>query len=169
MILKNVIRFVVLLLVQVLILNQINFSGFMNPYLYVLFILLLPFEIPGWLLLMLAFVMGLSVDLFSGTAGMNAAACVLMAFARPGVITLLSSGKDFEANLKPTIKEMGFGWFFMYSLILVFIHHLLLFYLEVFRFSEFFITFLRVILSTALTLALIILTQYLFDPGKPER
>ena len=62
-ILKNIIRFVVLVFIQVAILNNIQISGFINPYMYVLFILLLPFETPNWILLVLSFFLGLSIDI----------------------------------------------------------------------------------------------------------
>jgi len=163
---KNILRFIILLLVQVLILNHIHFSGYINPYLYVLFILLLPFQTPHWLLLVAAFLMGISVDLFSNTPGMNAAASVFMAYIRPGVIRLLESGKNYEAGMTPGIRDLGFRWFFSYSLILILAHHFLLFYLEIFRLSEFFTTFSRVVLSTVFTMTLVIITQYLFHTGK---
>lgn len=75
---KYAIMFVSLVLVQVLILNNIQFSGFVNPYVYVLFILLLPFTIPGYLLLGLSFLMGISIDIFSNTLGLHAAASVFL-------------------------------------------------------------------------------------------
>lgn len=161
-ILKNIIRFILLVLIQVFVLNNIRINGYVNPYIYVLFILLLPFETPGWLLLLSSFALGLSVDIFSHTPGLNAAASVLMAFCRPAVIRLLSGTKGIEPGEKPGIADMGFRWFFLYSLILIFIHHLLLFYIEIFRFNEFIDTFYRVITSTAASLVLIILIQYLF-------
>jgi len=156
------IRFVILVLLQVLVLNQIHFIGYVNPYLYVLFILLLPFETPGWLLLLLSFVLGLSVDIFSQTPGMHAAASVFAGFLRPSVIRLISSGKEIEPGDAPGIRDFGFGWFFMYSLIIVFSHHLLLGFIEIFRFSELLNTLMRVLVNTAVTMVLIIISQYLF-------
>ena len=164
---SNILRFIILILVQVTILDNINFGGYVNPFLYVYFILLLPFEIPGWLLLISAFMMGISIDMFENTMGINAAASVLMAFFRPVVLKSISSGKDYEKTEKPSISGFGFSWFFTYSLILIFIHHLTLFYLEVFRFAHFFATFQRVVLSTIFTLILVIIIQYIFE--KPSK
>lgn len=161
-VLKNIIRFIVLVLIQVFVLNNIRINGYVNPYIYVMFILLLPFETPGWLLLISSFALGLSVDIFSNTPGMNAAAAVLMAFCRPVVIRLLSGTKGIEAGEQPGIADMGFRWFFLYSFILIFIHHLILFYIEIFRFNELIDTFYRVIMSTTASLVLIIIIQYLF-------
>ncbi|MDP2424485.1 MAG: rod shape-determining protein MreD [Bacteroidales bacterium] len=159
---RLVIRFVVLVLLQVLVLNHVRLGGYMNPYLYVLFVLLLPFSISGWALLMLSFFLGFTVDVFSNTGGIHAAATVLMALFRPNLVKLYYSKEDFEPNASPSLKYMGFQYFLGYSLVLVSIHHLALFSLEVFRFSEFGFTFLRALLSIALTLLIIIISQYLF-------
>jgi hypothetical protein len=85
-----------------------------------------------------------------------------MAFCRPAMIRLLTGSKAIEPGLSPGIKDMGFNWFFVYSLGLIFIHHLTLFYIEIFRFAEFFQTFYRVLLSTVSTLLLVLLVEYLF-------
>lgn len=158
----NIARFVILVIVQVFLLNNIRINGYINPYLYVLFILWLPFETPGWLLLLSSFFLGLSVDLFAHTPGMNAAASVLMAFIRPAVIRLLTGSKSIEPGIGPGIKDMGFNWYFAYSLILIFFHHAFLFYIEIFRFTEFFQTLYRVLLSTISTLILVLVVEYLF-------
>ncbi|MBN3034725.1 MAG: rod shape-determining protein MreD [Bacteroidales bacterium] len=166
-ILRNTLRFVILVLLQVLILDHVHLGGYVNPYLYVYFILLLPLEIPGWLLLAVSFLAGWMIDLFSHTPGMHAAASVFMAFCRPLVLRSISSRTEYEPGIRPTIHDLGFRWFFSYSLILIFAHHLVLFYLEVFRFSGFFLTLQRTLLSVLLTLILVILAQYLFS--KPSR
>lgn len=168
-VLMNILRFGILVLLQALILDSINFRGYVNPYLYVYFILLLPFEVPGWLLLISSFAIGFSIDSFNGTPGMHAASSVLMAFLRPLVINTIASRKDFEPGMQPSISDLGFQWFFSYAVILVFIHHLALFYIEVFRFSDFFITLRRVIFSTIFTLLLVIISQYLFfSPSRKQ-
>ncbi len=160
--LGNIIRFFVLIFLQILILDNINFGGYVNPYLYVYFILLLPFEISGWLLLISSFALGFSIDIFTGTMGMHTAASVLMAFARPIVIRSIGSNREYESGMQPSIHDLGFRWFLTYALILIFIHHIALFYIEVFRFSGFFSTLQRVIYSTFFTTVLVIITQYLF-------
>jgi len=158
----NIIRFIILVGLQVFILENINLRGYINPYLYVYFILLLPFETPGWLLLIASFLMGFSIDTFVGTMGIHTAASVLMAFARPLIIKAIPSRKEFEPGMKPSISDLGFLWFFTYSLLLIFIHHFALFYLEVFSFTDFFNTLLRVLLSSIFTILLVIIAQYLF-------
>ena len=157
----NIVRFILLIPLQVLVLDNINLGGYVNPFLYVLFILMLPFEIAGWAMLFLAFLMGLAIDLFSGTPGMHAAAATLMAFLRPVVIKSVGVSRDLEPGLEPSISAMGFSWFFIYSLILVFIHHFALFLIEVFKFQGIFNVLLRTLYSTAFTMLLVILSQYL--------
>lgn len=161
-VLLNIIRFFFLIALQALILNHINLGGYINPIFYIYFILLLPFSTPKWFLLLAAFSLGLGMDIFSNTLGLNAAACVLMAFFRPFVINRISSGPESLIGETPSLRSQGVSWFAYYAVILVLIHHSALFYLEVFRLSEFFSTFLRVILSTAFTLLLIMISEYLF-------
>jgi len=157
----NTLRFIVLVLLQVLILNKINLGGYLNPYVYVMFILLLPFNTPNWLLLLSSFAIGLSVDIFSGTIGMHAAASTFMAFLRPTISRIFNSKKEYDPGVEPGINDLGFSWFLSYTLVLVFAHHLVYFFLEVFRFGEFFTTLSRVILSTILTSGLIIIINLL--------
>ncbi|MBI3500863.1 MAG: rod shape-determining protein MreD [Bacteroidetes bacterium] len=161
-IVRNSLRFIFLVLFQVLILNHIQLSGYLNPFLYVLFILMLPFQTPDWLVLVLSFALGLSIDMFSDTGGMHAAASVFMAFARKPLLKIISPREGYEPTQHPTVQQFGFGWFFSYAGILVLIHHFFLFYLEAFHFSGFFHTFFRVILSSVFTLTLIFVSQFFF-------
>ncbi|MCX6285369.1 MAG: rod shape-determining protein MreD [Bacteroidetes bacterium] len=163
-ILVNILRFFLLILLQVLVLNNINLGGFVNPYFYIYFILLLPFEIPGGLLLLVAFLLGAGVDIFSNTPGLNISACLAMAYARPFVIRLISSGPDSIVGNNPSLKNQGLKWFLYYSISLILVHHFVLFYLETFRFAEFFKTFFRMILSSTFTLLLVMISEYLLYP-----
>ncbi|MFZ4522323.1 MAG: rod shape-determining protein MreD [Bacteroidales bacterium] len=160
----NIIRFFFLIFLQVLILNHINLSGYINPYFYIYFILLLPFDTPKWMLLLAAFVLGWSVDIFTNTIGLNAAACVMMAFARPFVIAAISSGPESLLGDTPSLRNQGVKWFLYYAIILTLIHHLTFFYLEIFRLNEFMATFVRVLLSSAFTLFLVFISEYLLYP-----
>ncbi len=152
--------FIVLVLVQVLVLNQVQFSGFVNPYIYVLFILLLPLSTPRYLVLILAFLLGLSIDIFSNSLGIHAAASVFIAYLRPLVIRIISNREE-DRNDYPGLLQNKFSWFLSYVSILVFLHHLILFYLEVFTLSNFGSTLYRVILSTVFSIFVIVLSQFL--------
>lgn len=153
--------FVLLVLVQVLILNNIQFSGFVNPYVYILFILLLPFTIPGYLLLGLSFLIGISIDIFSNTPGLHASASVFLGFIRPGIANLISSREIIEKGNTPNMKQLGFASFLKYTVIAVVIHHLFLFYAEAFSFGGFFHTLLRCILSSAFSIVIILASQFI--------
>lgn len=165
-IVANSIRFIFLVLFQVLVLNNIQLSGFLNPFLYILFILMLPFHTPKWLVLILAFILGLCIDMFSDTGGLHAAACVVMGFARQPILNLIAPNDGYDVVHRPTLKQFGFGWFLTYAGILVLVHHFVLFYLEVFTFSHFFLTLLRILLSSIFTLILIFISQFFFSNTK---
>ena len=152
--------FVLLILLQVLLFNNIQFSGYINPYVYIMFILLLPIEIPSWLLLILSFTIGMIIDFFSGSPGVHTFATVLSGFVRPYVIRVVSPKDGYESGSEPSMSNYGFRWFLSYTLLIVLIHHTSLFYLEVFRFTDFFRTLFRVILSTIFSVTFILLIEY---------
>ncbi len=156
-----VIRFFFLVLLQVLVLNNIQWSGYLNPYLYVWFILMLPFETPNWLLLVFSFILGFSIDAFSNTWGMHSAACVLMGFVRPYLLKIIAPREGYDTSVQPVLRDFNLEWIIKYSLILIFIHHFALFYIEVFKFSMFFHTLLRVIISSLFTFVLVIISQFI--------
>jgi rod shape-determining protein MreD len=157
---RNIVRFVVLILVQILVFNNIELGGYINPYVYILFILLLPFETPAWITLTSGFILGFIIDIFSETLGMHAAATVFISFIRPYVLSYFSPRDGYETGSYPRVFYYGLTWFVKYTLIMVFAHHLLLFYIEMFKFQDFFATLLRVILSTIFSSTLIIISQF---------
>ena len=164
----NIARFFLLILLQVLVLNRISFFGFLNPYVYILFIFLLPFETPGWLVLILSFITGLSVDAFTGTMGLHTAAAVFAGFIKPGVVKLVGEKPDYDITTQPTMREMGFKWFLAYAATMTFLHHLALNFIDVFNFSEFWQTLFRVILSSIFSLIFILLLQFIFTSRKEK-
>ncbi len=152
--------FILLILSQVLLFSNIQFSGYINPYVYVMFILLLPIEIPSWLLLILSFTIGLIMDFFSGSPGMHSSASLLAGFVRPYVLRIVSPRDGYEPNSDPSMVTYGLRWFFIYTMLIVLVHHTALFYLEVFRLTDFFRTMLRVLLSSFFTIVFIILIEF---------
>jgi len=158
---KYSLMWIVLILLQIMLFNHIQFSGLVNPYLYILFILLLPFDTPKYLLLILGFLLGLNVDIFCNTPGIHASATTVMAFARPAVINLISSRDTLDSNALPRMKQMGSAWFIRYTILLVLLHHLFLFYVEVFTLKGFIFTLFRSLLSALFTIVLIVLSQFL--------
>jgi rod shape-determining protein MreD len=158
-ILRYTIIFIVLILLQVLFFNNIQFSGYVNPYVYIMLILLLPVEISPWILLFISFFTGLTVDFFSGTAGMHAGATVAAGFVRPYILRYISPHDGYEPGATPSMQIYGFRWFLTYTVLIVIVHHLALFYLEVFRFADFFRTLFRVLLSSVFSVTFILLAE----------
>ncbi|MEI6123694.1 MAG: rod shape-determining protein MreD [Bacteroidota bacterium] len=165
---RNIVRFVALVLLQVLVFNNIEVFSFITPFIYILFIILLPFETPKWLILVSGFLLGLCIDTFSNTGGIHTASTVLIAFISPWAQNVVSSKQDYEPGLQPGIRKLGFKWFFFYSLILTTVHHIFLFYLEIFRFSDFFGTLKHALYNVAFTLVFIIISQFLSFGRKSE-
>lgn len=161
-IVKHSIRFFVLLLTQVLVLNNVLFLGYINPYVYILFIMLLPFDTPRWILLILAFVLGICVDAFQDSMGLHAFSCVLIAYYRTPIlhflIPQLKSKK--QTNLEFSLQEFGLQRALIYTGSIVFIHHFALFSLEAFQ-GELLNIFLRTISSASISITLLITFQYL--------
>jgi rod shape-determining protein MreD len=162
----NLIRFILLVFIQVFLLKNITLYNLSTPYFYILFILLLPFETPNLLLFLLAFILGLSIDAFYNTPGLHAASCVLLALVRILFISITVQKEGFDNEPEPTVSVMGLRWFFTYALVLTLFHHFFLFNLEVFRFSEVRYTLFRVVLSSIFTVFLMLISGLLFFRSK---
>ncbi len=159
-VLRNISRLNLVVLFQALVMDHVMIHGYMVPYVYIIFIILMPFETPRWVQLLAGFILGFGIDLFEHTSGIHAAATVLMAFIRPRMLDLLAPRDGYEPDTFPRIHYYGFNWFMKYTVVLVLIHHLALFYLEVFQLHDFFNTLLRVLLSSILSASTMILSQY---------
>lgn len=161
----NVLRFLGLFLVQVLILINVDINtNYVNLYIYPLVLLLLPIKIQKNLLLVIAFFLGLAVDMFYDTSGIHAATCVFIAYIRSGVLSVIEPRGSYESNQAPTKRNFGTAWFFQYIGILLFLHLFLIFLLEVFSFAGFGMTLLKTILSFILSMVLVAIYAYLFNP-----
>ena len=160
-IVSNTLRFILLLLLQVLLLNNINFLGYINPYLYVLFLILYPFNGNQTLFLLLSFLLGLGVDIFEDSGGINAAACLVIAYMRP-VLLRFSFGVSYDYQ---TIKFSNTqpGSRISYVAIMVFVHHFILFLLEFFNFAHFLLLLKKTFFSGLFTIILVFLTLALFN------
>jgi len=152
---QNIISFILLVLVQVLALNNIQFLGYINPYIYILFILSLPVRLPQWVTLLLGFVLGITIDAFSNTMGTHAFATVLIAFLRNGIIKLFTSIEEGN-NPVPSFYTFGVEAYVKYVILMTLVHHTTLFFLEAFSFSLFWVVFFKVILSSIVTILIIL-------------
>ena len=162
---KTIIRFCLFILIQVFVLNQIPpLHQMATPYLYFLFILWLPFKMGRRSQMLLAFALGFALDSFTKTYGLHTAACLLIAYIRPFLINLLISQEGAESNYnEPSIKSMGFAPYFTYVAILTFIHHTFLFFLQALQTGGMTYFIIKSLLSTAISLILILLTELLFS------
>jgi rod shape-determining protein MreD len=152
------------ILVQVFVLDKIHLHQMVTPYLYFLFILWLPFNMNRNLQLIIAFIYGFTMDSFRHNPGFHAAACVLMVYCRAGLINLLIPQEGADENYEePSIKSMG-GMlpYFIYVAVLTLVHHTWLFLLEAWQFGNIWYFVVKTLLSTAISLLLIIITELLF-------
>jgi rod shape-determining protein MreD len=159
--LVNTVRFIVLVLVQVLLLNNIDLFGYIVPYLYILFIIVFPFTGSKSLLIFLSFLLGLSIDIFSDSGGVHAAACSFIAFARP-VFLKFSFGVSYEYNMVK-ISKAPMGERITYISLMVFLHHLLLFSLEIFNFKHILLILKSTLFSGIFSVVLILCAVLLFS------
>jgi hypothetical protein len=161
---KNTIRYVLFILVQVYVLNQIPpLHQFIVPYIYFLYILWLPFHINRLALLFLSFIFGLTLDYFTGTYGLHAAPCVLIAFIRPGLLNLLIPQDTLEISyMEPSRKSMGWAPYALYVGVLTFVHHFYLVLIEWLQFGNFLFFLGKVAGTTVVSLLMILLVEMLF-------
>ncbi len=158
-------RFILLLLVQGLLLINVNiFGGFGHVNLYVLVILLLPIKSPRLLDMVIAFALGLGVDMFYNSPGLHASALVFTAFVRPLVIRILTPRDDYDFTDRPVISSLGWLWYVRYAGSVLLLHSLWLYLLEAFDISLLGKSVLTALTSSVLTLVTIVILDYLFTP-----
>lgn len=142
--------FIGLVLLQVLILNNVHIAGYATPFLYIYLILKFESDVPRNVLMLWAFALGLTVDVFSDTPGMNASAAVMVAFLRPFFLRLFVP-RDTLEGLVPSVRTMGVVPFLKYLIVSVLVHHGMLLSIEFFSFVHFDTLLLRIAASTLLT------------------
>jgi rod shape-determining protein MreD len=156
---RQTLWFVVLILAQALVFNNIGLHSFLNPFIYVFFVLMLPSHLPRMWLLVLAFCTGFVLDIFSNTAGMHASACAVLGFVKPmwfGNVIRLDPDEEFE------MADFSFGEFLRYTTPLIFVHHLVLFVIESLVITDILPILLQTVLNTVLTTAFVVILRYLF-------
>ncbi len=161
LVLVNIGRWFILLFIQILLLRNLSFYNMATPFVYVLFLLLVPFGTPNLLLYLIAFITGLTLDAFYDTLGVHAAACVALAFVRILFISVTMNRDGFDEP-EPTLGNMGFKWFVIYATLCTLAHHFVLFFLETFRLTEISYTLLRCVFSIIFTLFTVILIEFIF-------
>lgn len=162
--LLNIARFILLLAAQILIFNNLNFGGYINPYPYILFIILYPVNGNKYGLLLASFLLGIIMDMFCNSGGVNASACLVLAYYRPYIFKF-SFGLSYEyqtVKLNDVLTPERFS----FILIAVIIHHFTLFLLEIFRLNFLWEILLKTIMSTFFTVVFCVLIIYLIKPSK---
>lgn len=159
--------FILIVLVQGLVVNNIEINEYLNPMVYPVMIMLLPFEMNILLTMLISLILGLSVDAFSNTYGLNASASLVIGYLRPTILNLIKPRDGYDPVLLPSIHDMGRFWFLYYAVILLTIHHLWFFTIEILRFDQFFHLLAKTLFSVLFSLALVVLFQYIFyKPSK---
>jgi rod shape-determining protein MreD len=162
---KNIIRFVVLVSIQFYVLDKIHLHYLVTPYIYFLFILWMPFKMKRSWQMILAFALGFILDSFRHSPGFHAAACTLIAYLRPFLINILIPQEGAESNYEePSQKSMGgFLPYMLYAGLLTIVHHAWLFTLEAMQFGNFWYFITKTLLSSIISLVLIFITELLFS------
>lgn len=167
-ILSNVLRFVLILLVQVFILKRMVLMVDGRPsfqvLLYPLFLMILPFNMPRIALMLLGFLMGILVDLFYTPMGLHAGALVFMAYARPWILSFLAPRDGYNMNHSPTMKRMGWTWFLKYASSLLLLHTFFYFSLEAFTFVYILDILWQTFTSFVISMIFIIIFMQVFNP-----
>jgi hypothetical protein len=160
----NISRFFLLLATQILIFNNLDLFGFLNPFPYVLFIILFPIHSSKTSLILASFAIGISMDYFCNSGGVHAFACLILANYR-SLLFKFSFGLSYEYQTV-TLNESLNPQRFIFILMAVLIHHVCLFVLEIFDVFLIWEMIYRTILTSIFTISLCIVTIYLIKPGK---
>lgn len=147
---KYILLFVFLVLLQVVVLNEITFLGYAVPFLYIYFIIKLPFSLNRNLVILLGFILGLTIDIFCNTLGINAAATTLAAFFCRPIQSLFFNLDDFKEQTVPKLSFMGAS-FMKYAISITLLHNIALISIESFSYFNIEVILLRIFLSTAIT------------------
>jgi len=163
---RNLFRFIILILLQVFVFNYVQWFGFLNPVVYLLFLILLPLNISKSAQYLIAFGTGFIVDAFLRTYGIQSFACILMVFFRPYIILILNGFKPLETGVIPIPGVKEFSWILVYTLLLVFIHQITVTTLEVFQWAQWWRIIWTSVLNTLFTTFIILCVEYIFYAGK---
>jgi hypothetical protein len=157
----HIILFFVYILVQVMLLKNLVLFDSAFCFLYIVFILLLPFEMSAMMTIVIGFITGLTIDIFYDSMGLHAFATVLISYLRNYWLSVITPQGGYDAGNSPTLAANGVQWFLVYAIPLVFIHHLVLFFLEATGFEMFWYTMLKIIGSLLFTMIVIVFLQLL--------
>jgi len=160
--LENILRFLLLILAQVFLFKNMGYYNIAATFPYIMALMLLPVRISKGMLFLIAFLTGLTIDMFYDTLGIHAAACVTLAWVRVIFMNLTLQDDDHDSSASPGIGQMSFRWFLIYTFILTFFHNLTLYLLEIFTFNNILFTLTSILFSCIFTTVLIMLFELIF-------
>ncbi len=170
LILRNLLRSVFLLAIQVLVLKQISLGGaqfnYINIFLYPIFLMFLPISTPAWLMMVIGFFYGYAIDVFYDTIGMHAAACVFSSYIRSFLLGILEPQGGYKDGSSPTRSRMGFPWFLRYASIFMLLHIFFFFFVEVFTPLYIVRILTYTIPSFSISFIFVMIYSFLFDPAE---
>jgi hypothetical protein len=158
--------FLLFLAFQILIFKNLSLYDYALCFIYVGFILLLPFDIDHMLLILVSFLLGIMIDIFYDTLGIHAGSCALVAYMRPYIINVFTPKGGYDKGAEVSIGAQGFQWMILYGGLMIFIHHFVLFLFEAWSLKLFFSLLAKTLISSFFTLIVFILFQYLFQSPK---
>lgn len=159
--LRLIFLFIGLVLFQVLVVDNINIQGGITPLPYIFFVLAMPFFLPPWMILLGAFFMGITIDLFHYSPGINASATVFAGFLRTFYFNYFPPPDEPEEGHAPHLYFIGFSRFMLYLVIMVLLHHIFLFSVQSFGNLPWSTVFYRALLSGVGTIFIILITDLL--------
>jgi rod shape-determining protein MreD len=152
---KQIGRYVVVMLLQVLLFDQLQLLGICHPYIYILCLLMMPITLPHSADMIIGAVAGLIMDIFCNSLGIHMASCILIMFIRPYLIGSIVNDKD-RLNEQISLRAIGLEALLKYVIILVLLHHLTLFSLAAWSWHHIGFVLLETVVSSAITIAVII-------------
>lgn len=160
---RLVFNMILLLAIQLVLLDSISIGGWADPKIYVVSFLAFPVFFSKHLLILIAFIIGLCMDIMMGTLGIHVTACILTAYIRPHVLAFLKT-KDGYNNIDiPSIKLHGLSWYIAFLSLTILPFHLFLFFFEKFSLQHFFWTFFRSLVCGSIAIVLILIIHVVFQ------
>jgi len=169
LIIKNIILFIILIIIQIFFINKLHLKGYINPYIYIMLLIQLPVNINRVLLLFIGFFAGTIIDNFLNTPGIHAFSSVLVSFLRPNIISTFFIEKDYPINMEPKINNIGSRTFIIYSYSIILIHHTTLFFLEKFSVSQLSKTLFTIFTSSIISLIFIIIIHIILGNANKDK
>tara|TARA_B100000989_G_scaffold287291_1_gene256796 strand:+ start:637 stop:1140 length:504 start_codon:yes stop_codon:yes gene_type:complete len=155
--------FIVYIVIQIFILNEVIFSSYIIPFLYLTIILSIPKGKSILFLMIISFMTGLTIDIFEGQLGLHSTSCLIIAFLRPKILSILSNSKTLSSEDNIRLNNLGALQFLVYSSTLIFFHSLILFFIIDFEIGNIFNLIMKTILSTIVTLVLIFVNELYYS------